>query len=60
MSILDDFDRELARCDAEIKAMQEQPPVKPAFLTTMGIHDWQYEKRIIERLRDRVLTGGAE
>lgn len=41
--------REIARCDAEIAAMEQQEPVKPAYLVTLGIEDWRAEKRLIER-----------
>jgi hypothetical protein len=41
--------REIARCDAEIAAMEQQPSTVPAYLTTLGIEDWQREKRLIER-----------
>jgi hypothetical protein len=38
---------ELARCDREIAAMYTQTPVRPAWLTTLGIEDWEAEKRLI-------------
>jgi hypothetical protein len=40
------LDHELARCDAEIAAMQNQSGV-PAWLVTLGILDWEAEKRLI-------------
>jgi hypothetical protein len=45
----DELAREIARCDREIAAMEQQPPVAPAYLTTLGIEDWRGEKRLIER-----------
>lgn len=54
MTIGDAFDnelaRELARCDREIAEMENQPPVQPAYLTTMGIEDWRREKRILQQI----------
>jgi len=40
--------RELARCDAEIAAMQDQPD-QPAWLVTLGTEDWEYEKMLVRR-----------
>jgi hypothetical protein len=40
---------EIARCDREIAEMETQEPVKPAYLTTMGIEDWRAERRLLER-----------
>lgn len=40
---------QLARCDREIEAMRQQPPVKPAYLVAMGINDWQRERELIEQ-----------
>ena len=45
----DDLAREIARCDAEIAAMESQEPTVPAYLTTLGIEDWEGEKRLIVR-----------
>jgi len=45
----DEIAREIARCDAEIAAMEQQPPGAPAYLTTLGIEDWRREKQMIER-----------
>ena len=45
----DELAREIARCDAEIAAMEQQEPTVPAYLTTLGIEDWRGEKRLIER-----------
>ena len=42
--------REIERCDREIEEMLDQPPVAPAWLTTLGIEDWQWEKRILESM----------
>jgi hypothetical protein len=44
------LEREIARCDAEIAAMYTQEPVKPAYLTTLGIQDWEGEKRILQSI----------
>jgi hypothetical protein len=38
--------RQLLRCQAEIEAMSAQVG-KPAWLVTLGIEDWQDEKRLI-------------
>jgi hypothetical protein len=38
---------ELDRCDREIAEMEAQAPVKPAWLVTLGIEDWECEKRLI-------------
>jgi hypothetical protein len=45
----DELAREIARCDAEIAAMEQQEPTVPAYLTTLGIEDWQGEKRLLLR-----------
>ena len=37
---------EIARCDAEIASMQGQFD-KPAWLVSLGILDWEQEKRLI-------------
>lgn len=41
----------LARCDREIREIQERPDVLtgnvPAWLVTLGIEDWEAEKRLI-------------
>jgi hypothetical protein len=42
---------EIARCDKEIRAMEQQPPVQPAYLTTLGLEDWRAERRILEQMR---------
>ena len=39
--------RELARCAREIEAANNQPPLLPALLTTLGITDWQREQQLI-------------
>ena len=43
----------LARCDAEIAEILARPDVQagtaPAWLVTMGVFDWEAEKRAIER-----------
>ena len=46
----DEIRVEIARCDREIAAMESQDPVKPAYLTTMGIEDWRKERRILEEM----------
>lgn len=47
----EELERELARCDREIEEYRNQPggEKKKAYLTTMGILDWEYEKRILLR-----------
>lgn len=55
----DAFDQELARCRREIEQMEQQPVGQPAYLTTMGILDWQGEARLIERERNQTLSGGT-
>jgi len=42
--------REIARCDREIAEMEAQPLAAPAILTTMGIEDWRWERRELERM----------
>jgi len=37
----------LERCDREIAAMNAQPPVQPAWLVTLGVEDWEAEKRFL-------------
>lgn len=44
----DECAREIARCDAEIAAAEQQQNA-PAYLVTLGIEDWRAEKRLIER-----------
>jgi len=44
------FAREIARCDREIAEMLAQPPTSPAYLTTLGIEDWRWEKRLLESM----------
>lgn len=50
MSLREFIDREIERCDREIAQMQAQEPIRPAYLTTIGILDWESEKRILQRL----------
>jgi hypothetical protein len=45
------IEREIERCDRELREMESQPPVQPAYLTTLGIEDWRREKHILERMR---------
>lgn len=47
MSLIDDFDRELARCDQELDEMWRQEPTQPAVITALGILDWEREKKLI-------------
>jgi len=47
----EDIDYQIARCNREISEMENQEPTKPAFLTTLGIEDWEAEKRILERMK---------
>jgi hypothetical protein len=42
--------RALKRCDAEIAEIST-PEDKPAWLTVLGIEDWEMEKRLIEAER---------
>jgi hypothetical protein len=46
-----DMESQLARCDREIEAIRNLPSVKdgtaPAWLVTLGIEDWEEEKRAI-------------
>ena len=41
---------DLERCDREIQEIRERAAREemPAYLVTMGIHDWQTERRLIE------------
>lgn len=43
----------LARCDAEMAELQAREDVRngsaPAWLVTLGMTDWELEKRLIER-----------
>ena len=45
---------EIARCDREIAEMLAQPPTAPAYLTTMGIEDWRWERRELERMVESI------
>lgn len=42
---------DLERCDAEIAEILDRPDVRsgqaPAWLVTLGVNDWEYEKRLI-------------
>lgn len=40
---------DLARCDREIAEMLSQSPDKPAWLVTLGVHDWMMERELILR-----------
>lgn len=42
-----DAQREIERCDREIDEMWNQPPTQRAVITTLGILDWEGEKRMI-------------
>jgi hypothetical protein len=46
----DEIRHEIARCDREIATMEAQEPVAPAYLTTLGIMDWHWERRLLEGL----------
>lgn len=48
---------ELARCDREIAEMYAQTGDPPAIVTTLGIEDWQAERRLIEA---EILNGASE
>lgn len=50
--------REIARCEKEIAAMLEQAPTQPAWLTTLGIEDWEAEKRLL--LSGSALAGSSD
>lgn len=50
MSLREFIDREIERCDREIAQIQALEPVRPAYLTTLGILDWESEKRILQRI----------
>lgn len=39
--------RELVRCAREIESAEQQPPLLPALLTTLGITDWQREQQLV-------------
>jgi len=51
--ITEDFDREIARCERELAAMWAQPEGQPAYLTTLGIHDWEREREFLQRAREQ-------
>jgi hypothetical protein len=52
------IEEEIARCDREIAEMEQQPPLQPAYLTTLGIQDWEGEKRILQRIA--ATSGGSQ
>lgn len=41
----------LARCDREQAEIQARPELAtaPAYLVALGMEDWEYEKRLIEK-----------
>jgi len=41
--------REIARCDREIAEAGRQADA-PAYLVTLGIEDWQWERRALEKM----------
>ena|SRR5215471_18746429 len=41
---------EIERCDREIAEIEARPPGSPAYLTTLGIEDWRWEKRLLESM----------
>lgn len=45
-----EIERQLERCRREIAEMEAQEPVRPAFLTTLGIEDWRGEMRILQQM----------
>ena len=51
----------LARCDAEIREIQERPDVvaglAPAWLVTLGIEDWKRERELIVQESRRLESG---
>lgn len=53
------YEREIARCDRELEEMRNQPSGQPAYLTALGILDWEREKRLIEEERRQNLQRTA-
>lgn len=54
----------LARCDAEIAEIRERPDVvaglAPAWLVTLGIEDWECEKRLLHEKYGDLVTPGCK
>jgi hypothetical protein len=54
--------KDLDRCDQEIAEILNRPDVKsgnaPAWLVTLGVNDWETEKRLI--LKESALLGPAD
>ncbi len=48
---------DLERCNREIADMLEQPPAKPAWLVTLGVHDWEVERSLILRQSNHAVQG---
>jgi hypothetical protein len=44
--------REIARCNREIAEIEarEAPPLQPAYLNALGLADWHWERRHLEKL----------
>jgi hypothetical protein len=43
--------RQIARCDREIAEIAARDPeAQPAYLTVLGINDWEHEKRLLQSL----------
>jgi hypothetical protein len=53
------IDEALARCDREIAAMYAREDGSPAWLTTLGITDWEAEKRILQEMIHEAHGGPA-
>ena len=51
---------ELERCDREIARIRQEPIAftSPAYLSTMGVNDWQLERKVIEGERSELNVGG--
>ena len=52
---------DLERCDREIAEILARPDIvagiAPAYLVTLGIEDWEAEKRLIQRVLDMSVNG---
>lgn len=51
---------ELERCDREIARIRQEPIAftSPAYLSTMGVNDWQLERKVIAGERSELNVGG--
>ncbi len=62
LRILEKINPDLARCDREITEIQERSDVvagrAPAWLVTLGVNDWEVERRLIlrERAKDSSIS----